>query len=75
MTIPAEVRQLLGLRSKCNVVFRVEDGQVRLAAPDFSLETACGSVPPLRKPKGWRKISRIAHEEMALETLLETRGE
>lgn len=48
VTIPAEVRRLLGLKPRDKVAFTIEDdGEVRLAAASFSLESAYGSVKPV----------------------------
>ena len=45
VTIPAEVRSLLGLKPLDNVTFTVGGGgEVRLAATPFNLESAYGSV-------------------------------
>jgi antitoxin PrlF len=48
VTIPAEVRKLLGLRQGEKVSFIVEDGEVILRQPRFTIETAYGSVKALK---------------------------
>ena len=47
VTIPAEVRKLLGLKQRDKVSFIVEHGTVVLRKPRFTIETAYGSVPRL----------------------------
>lgn len=63
VTIPAEVRRVLGVKPKDKVAFQIEDDQVRLAPAKFSLETAYGSVNPLHRPDDFKKITRQAKEE------------
>ncbi len=65
VTIPAEVRRLLGIKPRGKVTFRIEADQVRLVPPAFTLETAYGSVTPLEKPEDFEKISRAVKEERA----------
>ena len=48
VTIPAAVRRLLGLQARDPVTFRIENGEVRLSPAAFTLETAYGSVPPIK---------------------------
>jgi antitoxin PrlF len=65
VTIPAEVRRLLGTRAGDKVVFQIEDGQVRLAPAKFTLETAYGSVKPLNRPEDFEAIKEQALAENA----------
>lgn len=65
ITVPAEVRRLLGLKPYDKVSFTIDDGEVRLRAASFTLETAYRSVPPLRHPITDEEMSRIAKEEKA----------
>lgn len=69
VTIPAEVRRLLGARPRGKVVFEIEGEQVRLAPAPFDAETLAGSVKPLGRPQNLEEISRRAKEEHA-ETLV-----
>jgi AbrB family looped-hinge helix DNA binding protein len=66
VTVPAEVRRLLGLRTGDKVAFQIEDGQVRLAPAKFTLESAYGSVTPLHRPEDFEAI-----KEQALEAKVE----
>jgi antitoxin PrlF len=63
VTIPAEVRRLLGLRPRSKVTFEIDDGEVRLTPAPFTLEQAYGSVKPLSRPEDFKAISRAAKEE------------
>ena len=65
VTIPAEVRKALGIKKREKVVFVMEDGVVVLRKPAFTLETAYGSIKPLRQPEDWEARIREAKEERA----------
>jgi AbrB family looped-hinge helix DNA binding protein len=48
VTIPAEIREELGIKTPDHVEFVVrDDGVVELRSPAFTLEEVFGSVPPL----------------------------
>ena len=68
VTIPAEVRRVLGVKPRDKVAFTIEDGGVRLAPVPFSLESAYGSVKPVEKPENFEEISRAAKEAKAEKT-------
>jgi AbrB family looped-hinge helix DNA binding protein len=68
VTVPAEVRRMLGLKPREKVAFAIDDGEVRLRPARYTLDTVYGSVPPLRKRLSDKEISRIAREEHARET-------
>ena len=65
ITVPAEVRRLLGLKPHDKVSFAIEDGEVRLQPASFTLESAYKSVPPLSRPVSDEEMSRITKEEKA----------
>ena len=69
VTIPAEVRRVLGVKPGDRVAFIIEDGGVRLAPAPFSLESAYGSVKPVETPENFEEISRIAKEAKAEKTV------
>lgn len=68
VTIPAEVRRVLGVKPRDKVAFTIENGGVRLAPASFSLESAYGSVRPVEKPENFEEISRLAKEAKAEKT-------
>ena len=72
VTIPAEVRRLLGLKPRDKVAFTIEDGgKVRLAAASFNLESAFGSVKLSTSPEDFDEVSRNAKDAKAEDTALE----
>jgi AbrB family looped-hinge helix DNA binding protein len=65
VTVPAEVRRLLGLKSRDKVAFAIDNDQVRLVPATFTLESAYGSVKPRNRPEDFKALSRVAGEERA----------
>jgi AbrB family looped-hinge helix DNA binding protein len=62
VTIPAEVRRLLGLRKRDRVTFIIEDGCVRIERPKYAtVADVVGSLPPLGMDID--EAIRIAKEE------------
>lgn len=47
ITLPAEVRRLLGLKPQDKLVFAIDGNEVRLQPARFTLENVLGSVEPL----------------------------
>ena len=74
VTIPSEIRKLLGVRPKDKVSFRVDNGEVKLARISNTLESAFGAVKPLRRPEDFTKRVREAKEERAAKALRKLRG-
>ena len=74
VTIPAEVRQVLGVKPRDKVAFTIEGNVVHLAPASFSLESAYGSVKPAERPENFDKITRIVKEAKAEETARELDG-
>lgn len=71
VTIPVEVRRLLGVKPKDKVAFTIEDGRVALVPAKFTLETAYQSVPPLKHPLSDKEMAQVAKEEKAERTVRE----
>jgi len=65
VTVPAEVRRLLGLKSRDKVAFAIDNDQVRLVPVTFTVESAYGSVKPRNRPEDFKALSRAAREERA----------
>ena len=65
VTVPAEVRRLLGLKPRDKVAFEIADDQVRLVPARFTLESAFGSVKPATRTSQFKAISRAARDEKA----------
>jgi antitoxin PrlF len=66
VTIPAEVRQLLGLTKNGRVAFKIKGDAVTVAPAQSTLQAAYGAVTPLSRPEDFERISEIAQEEQAL---------
>ena len=65
VTVPAEVRRLLGLKPRDKVAFEIEDDKVQLAPVKFTLESAFGSVKPDTRTADFKVISRAVKDEKA----------
>lgn len=64
VTIPAEVREQLGLAAQDKVIFRVVAGKrVEIEPLPMTLEEAYGSVTPLNRPEDFEALHQIASEE------------
>ena len=74
VTIPAEVRRLLGIKTRGSIVFGIEDGAVRITRPAFSLEEAFGSVSPKQRPEDFDRMIREAMEDRAAAAAEELQG-
>ena len=74
VTIPAEVRRLLGIGARDKVAFKIEDREVRLVPARFTLEQAFGSVKPKSRPEDFQRIEREAKEEHAAKVVRKMRG-
>ncbi|MGH2534509.1 MAG: SRPBCC domain-containing protein [Thermomicrobiales bacterium] len=66
ITIPAPIRDRLGLKPGDRVRFILEDGGVRIERMESFLRDSYQSVPALDPPRTWQEIEEIAHEEHAL---------
>ena len=63
VTVPSEVRRLLGLKPRDKVAFSIEDDEVRLTPARFTLESAFGSVKPATRTRDFKAISRAARDD------------
>ena len=64
VTIPAAVREQLGITAQDKIVFRMgKDKRVEIELLPMSLEEAYGSVAPLQRPENFDELKRIAREE------------
>ncbi|MBK8048015.1 MAG: AbrB/MazE/SpoVT family DNA-binding domain-containing protein [Anaerolineales bacterium] len=70
VTIPAAVREQLGISAQDRVIFRMgKDRSVMIEPLPMTLEEAFGSVAPLNRPENFDEIQRIAREERELKWL------
>ena len=65
VTIPAEVRRVLGLGPSDRVVFTITDDHVEIRAEEYSLESLMGSIPPLSESREPDELVREAKDEKA----------
>ena len=65
VTIPVEVRRLLGVKPQDKVVFRVVEGRVELQPSKMTLEATFGAVTPRKRPEDFKELHDIAMEERA----------
>ena len=64
VTIPAEVRRHLGVKTNEKVAFVLgPEGKVELRAPKYStIESLAGAAGTLPKPLSWKEMREIARE-------------
>lgn len=62
VTVPAEIRRALGLKSQDKVVFRLVDDKVTLEPLPMTLEEAYGSVEPLQTPEDFAVLRAAVRE-------------
>jgi AbrB family looped-hinge helix DNA binding protein len=65
VTIPAEIRQMLGVRPRDRVAFEVHEGRVLIRPARSNLDAIYRSIPALDRPVSDKEMARIAQEEHA----------
>jgi AbrB family looped-hinge helix DNA binding protein len=73
VTIPAEVRRVLGVGARDRVAFEIENGTVRLVPAPLTLEQTYASVPPKHRPEDLDAVLDAAKAEHASSILDELR--
>lgn len=73
VTIPSEVRRLLGVRARQKIAFEIDGDQVRLVPAGPTLEEVFGAVPPLTDAEDFDRLSRDAWDEKAVRTVEDLR--
>ena len=74
VTIPSEIRKLLGIEPGGEVIFRVADGRVEILPSPMTLDEVYKSVPPINRPEDFKELRRVAldeHSEKLLEEMKE----
>ena len=70
ITVPAEVKRILGLKPRDRVTFSVEGSEVRLKPVKWTVESVAGSVEPISDgPQDFDEQIREAKEEWAERTV------
>lgn len=65
ITIPAEIRRVLGIKPKDKVAFRVEEGRVEITPARSPLDELYQAVPALTPPRSWEEIKQMVRDEQA----------
>lgn len=68
VTLPAEIRRVLGIKPKDKVVIRLEDGKVEITPAASPLEESYQAIPALKPIRSWREIEALVAEEAARAT-------
>jgi len=65
VTIPAEVRNYLGISTNDKISFVIDDeGVVRLRVPRYpTIASLRGAAGRLNKPLSWQEVQKIAQED------------
>jgi AbrB family looped-hinge helix DNA binding protein len=70
VTVPIEVRCLLGLKPRDRVSFILGDDGVRIERAASGLDAIAGSVKPRKRPEDFKELRRAGTQEAA-QTALE----
>lgn len=65
VTIPLEIRRLLGVKANDQIRFRIVEGKVEIEPVAMTLEETFASVTPLQRPENFDELRAIAREERA----------
>lgn len=71
VTIPVEIRRLLGIKPNDRLVFHVEDERIYLMPEKETLESAYGAVAPLQRPEDFQVLRKQAIEDHVEQTIEE----
>ena len=65
VTIPAEIRKVLGLKPRDKVAFVLDQGEVRIEPSSSTLRLGFGAVDPLKKPEDFKQLRGEAQKWVA----------
>ena len=63
VTIPAYFRNKLGIKTGTKIYFEIDADYVKIRPVKYTLDSACGSVEPLKKKLTLEEVRRIALED------------
>lgn len=63
VTLPAEVRRVLGVKPREKVTFQIDGNEVRVIPAKFTVESVRGSVPPLKEARSLEQMYQDAGDE------------
>ena len=69
ITLPLEVREHLGIKTKDTVAIRVEAGVIRVAPAKATFLDSFQAIPALKIPLSFEEIRAIAREEHVKEVM------
>ncbi|MCU0504132.1 MAG: AbrB/MazE/SpoVT family DNA-binding domain-containing protein [Anaerolineae bacterium] len=69
VTVPIEVRKLLGVGPADRIVFQIVDGRVELKSAPMTLEETFGAVQPLSRPEDFDYLREVAIAEHARQVI------
>ena len=73
VTLPIEVSRMLGVKPGDKVAFSLENGEVRIAAAHYTLESVRGSVELPTRTEDFEAMIEEAQEEQAAKVVAESR--
>ena len=73
VTIPSEVRRLLGIRARQKVAFEIDGNEIKLVSAGPTLEEVFGAVQPLCKPVDFERLTQDAWTAKAERTAQDLR--
>lgn len=62
VTVPIQIRRLLGLKPKAKVAFLQKKDGIHIAVPRYTLDTIKGAIPALSQKYSDKEIREIAIE-------------
>jgi AbrB family looped-hinge helix DNA binding protein len=65
VTLPAEIRKMLGVQPRDKVTFEVEGTDIRIVPSTFTVASVRGSVPALAQARPLAEIEEIAGNDHA----------
>jgi len=71
VTIPLEIRRMIGLRPRDKVRFEVEGQVVKISRASSKLLAGYGAVPPRERPEDFQKIREEFERGVAEEVIAE----
>ena len=75
VTIPVEIRRLLGVKANDQIRFRIIEGKVEIEPVSMTLEETFASVTPMQRPENFGELRAIAREEHIHRVLQKTKAQ
>jgi len=69
VTIPIELRRMIGVQPNSHVIVSLEAGRVVIKPVAMTLEAAFGSVSPINQPENFKELRALALEEHVSEVV------